>query len=100
MNCSAFPTVNSRNSPVDSENVAIFVFAQEDAPPLSHPGAVNGVYTAFSRDQAQKVYVQDRIAENSAEVWRVLGEQEGYFLLAGAWNLDRISVCDLVHEIY
>ena len=38
--------------------------------------------TAFSRDQAQKIYVQDRMRENGAELWKWL--QEGaYFYVCG-----------------
>jgi sulfite reductase (NADPH) flavoprotein alpha-component len=38
--------------------------------------------TAFSRDQAEKIYVQDRMRENGAELWKWL--QEGaYFYICG-----------------
>ena len=38
--------------------------------------------TAFSRDQAEKIYVQDRMRENGAELWKWL--QEGaYFYVCG-----------------
>jgi sulfite reductase (NADPH) flavoprotein alpha-component len=38
--------------------------------------------TAFSRDQEQKIYVQDRMRENGAELWKWL--QEGaYFYVCG-----------------
>jgi sulfite reductase (NADPH) flavoprotein alpha-component len=37
---------------------------------------------AFSRDQPQKLYVQDRMRENASELWRWL--QEGaYFYVCG-----------------
>jgi sulfite reductase (NADPH) flavoprotein alpha-component len=38
--------------------------------------------TAFSRDQEEKIYVQDRMRENGAEIWKWL--QEGaYFYICG-----------------
>lgn len=41
------------------------------------------LFTAFSRDQDKKIYVQHRIKENAKEVWRVLGEKKGVVLLSG-----------------
>ncbi|MEY2493144.1 MAG: sulfite reductase flavoprotein alpha-component [Verrucomicrobiota bacterium] len=38
--------------------------------------------TAFSRDQAQKIYVQHRILENTAEIWRWL-EDGAHFYVCG-----------------
>ncbi len=38
--------------------------------------------TAFSRDQAEKVYVQNRMIENAAELWAWL-EAGGYFYVCG-----------------
>ncbi|HLJ78283.1 MAG TPA: hypothetical protein VKT75_12755, partial [Acidobacteriaceae bacterium] len=38
--------------------------------------------TAFSRDQKFKIYVQDRIRENSAELWKWLDEG-AYFYVCG-----------------
>lgn len=40
---------------------------------------------AFSRDQAEKVYVQDRILENAAEVWQWL-QQGAYLYVCGDAN--------------
>lgn len=45
-------------------------------------GLLNRLDTAFSRDQSFKIYVQDRIRENSAEIWRWL-DQGGYFYVCG-----------------
>ncbi|HTV82112.1 MAG TPA: hypothetical protein VME18_05635 [Acidobacteriaceae bacterium] len=45
-------------------------------------GTLNRLDTAFSRDQSFKVYVQDRIRENSAELWRWL-DQGAYFYVCG-----------------
>lgn len=45
-------------------------------------GLLDRFDTAFSRDQAHKIYVQDRIRENSAELWRWL-EDGAYFYVCG-----------------
>ncbi|MFV0575478.1 MAG: assimilatory sulfite reductase (NADPH) flavoprotein subunit [Vibrio sp.] len=48
-------------------------------------GILTKLDVAFSRDQAEKVYVQDRILENAAEVWQWL--QEGaYIYICGDAN--------------
>ncbi|KAK7095448.1 NADPH-dependent diflavin oxidoreductase 1-like [Littorina saxatilis] len=41
------------------------------------------LYTAFSRDQEDKIYVQDRIKENGALIWKLLNKESAYFYIAG-----------------
>jgi len=50
---------------------------------MSSDGTITNLCTAFSRDQPKKVYVQHRLIENGARVWKMLGQDNGYFLLAG-----------------
>lgn len=45
-------------------------------------GTLTRLDTAFSRDQAKKVYVQDRMKENQAELWAWL-ERGAYFYVCG-----------------
>ena len=45
-------------------------------------GVLNRLDTAFSRDQKEKIYVQQRIRENAAEIWRWL-EQGACFYVCG-----------------
>jgi sulfite reductase (NADPH) flavoprotein alpha-component len=45
-------------------------------------GVLTRLDTAFSRDQAAKVYVQDRMEEHGAELWKWLAEG-GYFYVCG-----------------
>lgn len=45
-------------------------------------GVLTRLSTAFSRDQAQKIYVQHRMAEEGAELWRWLCEG-AYFYVCG-----------------
>jgi sulfite reductase (NADPH) flavoprotein alpha-component len=52
-----------------------FLAMQED-------GTLTRLDTAFSRDQAEKIYVQDRMRENSAELYAWL-ERGAYFYVCG-----------------
>jgi sulfite reductase (NADPH) flavoprotein alpha-component len=45
-------------------------------------GTLQRLDTAFSRDQAFKIYVQDRIRENSLELWKWL-DRGAYFYVCG-----------------
>ena len=40
--------------------------------------------TAFSRDQEQKIYVQDRMLEHGAELWRWLEEGAQFYVCGDA----------------
>lgn len=41
------------------------------------------LYTAFSRDQPQKVYVTHLLEENKEEVWRIIGKENGHLYVCG-----------------
>ncbi|RUS69230.1 hypothetical protein EGW08_023009 [Elysia chlorotica] len=41
------------------------------------------VFTAFSRDQEEKIYVQHRVREQGALLWKMIQEQNAYFYIAG-----------------
>jgi len=58
-----------------------FLYADEWAAYLAS-GALTRLDTAFSRDQAAKVYVQDRMRENAAELWKWI-QQGAYFYVCG-----------------
>jgi sulfite reductase (NADPH) flavoprotein alpha-component len=45
-------------------------------------GVLQRLDTAFSRDQREKIYVQDRIREQSAQLWNWL-EKGAYFYVCG-----------------
>jgi sulfite reductase (NADPH) flavoprotein alpha-component len=45
-------------------------------------GTLARLDTAFSRDQARKIYVQDRMLEHAAELWRWL-QEGGHFYVCG-----------------
>jgi len=39
--------------------------------------------TAFSRDQAEKIYVQNRMHENAGELWKWIKDEGAYFYVCG-----------------
>jgi sulfite reductase (NADPH) flavoprotein alpha-component len=49
---------------------------------MEKDGLLTKLHTAFSRDQGKKVYVQDRMAQNAAEVYAWL-ERGAYFYVCG-----------------
>jgi len=61
-------------------------------------GVLQRLETAFSRDQAEKVYVQHRMLANGAEIWRWLAEG-GYFYVCGDAAHMAKDVDDALHRI-
>ncbi|KAK6457279.1 sulfite reductase [NADPH] flavoprotein component [Scheffersomyces xylosifermentans] len=62
--------------------------AYKDAGVLTHIGA------AFSRDQPQKIYIQDRIRESIEELTDAVVAKEGSFYLCGpTWPVPDITAC-------
>lgn len=57
-------------------------FYEEEMNHWLRKGVLQRLDTAFSRDQEHKIYVQDRMMENAAELWKWLGEG-GYFYVCG-----------------
>lgn len=57
-------------------------FYREELEALQQTGALTKLSTAWSRDGAQKVYVQDRMRENGAEVWKWL-QRGAHFYICG-----------------
>ena len=58
---------------------------REDLEGMFKDGILTRFDTAFSRDQAQKIYVQDRMRENDAELYRWL-ERGAHFYVCGDAN--------------
>ena len=46
-------------------------------------GLLSRLDCAWSRDQAQKVYVQHKMAENAAEIWKWIDAEGAYFFVCG-----------------
>ena len=52
-------------------------------------GVITSLYTAFSRDQDSKVYVQDRLAENGESTWELLSKGAHIYICGDAKNMAR-----------
>ncbi len=56
---------------------------EEEFTALQAEGVLTRFDTAFSRDQAHKVYVQNRLLENAAEVWKWIDQEGAHFFVCG-----------------
>ncbi|CAK6972512.1 NADPH-dependent diflavin oxidoreductase 1 [Scomber scombrus] len=56
------------------------------------------LFTAFSRDQEEKVYVQQRVRENSELLWDLITNKGGCFYIAGNAKQMPASVRDALKE--
>lgn len=63
-----------------------------------HAGHLTRLSLAFSRDQAQKIYVQDRMREAGDELWRWL-EEGAYFYVCGDASRMAKDVDSVLREI-
>jgi len=59
-----------------------FLYEQEFAAHEAE-GVLTRLDTAFSRDQAHKVYVQNRMLENGAEIWKWIDGEGAHFFVCG-----------------
>lgn len=71
---------------------------QKELEAMQNSGLLTRMDLAFSRDQAEKIYVQDRMRENGAELFSWL-EQGGYFFVCGdAYRMAK-DVDQALHDI-
>ena len=61
-------------------------------------GVLSRLDTAWSRDQVEKVYVQDKMRENAAELWEWLREGAYFFVCGDAQRMAK-DVDAALHEI-
>ena len=74
---------NGKNWLFFGDQRAAFDFLYRDElEAMQKDGVLTKLDTAFSRDQAQKVYVQDRMRESADEIWAWL-QDGGYFYVCG-----------------
>ncbi len=64
------------------QHAASDFYYQDEIQQFQKDGLLTELSLAFSRDQAQKIYVQDRMRERGAELWEWL-EQGAYFCVCG-----------------
>ena len=56
---------------------------KEDFDQFRRDGILTRLDCAWSRDQAHKIYVQDRMLENAAEIWKWLDGEGAHFFVCG-----------------
>ncbi|XP_024237369.1 NADPH-dependent diflavin oxidoreductase 1 [Oncorhynchus tshawytscha] len=56
------------------------------------------LFTAFSRDQEDKIYVQQRVQEQAELLWDLIANKNGYFYIAGNAKQMPTAVCDALKE--
>ncbi|PQZ93367.1 MULTISPECIES: bifunctional nitrate reductase/sulfite reductase flavoprotein subunit alpha [Pseudomonas] len=66
------------------QHAATDFYYQDELQHLQHDGLLTHLSLAFSRDQAQKIYVQDRIREQGAELWRWLQDGAQLYICGDA----------------
>ncbi|WP_349431081.1 sulfite reductase subunit alpha [Methylomarinum sp. Ch1-1] len=79
-------------------NAATDFIYREELEAMQEKGVLSRLDLAFSRDQAEKIYVQDKMRENGAELFAWL-EQGGYFFVCGdAYRMAK-DVDKALHDI-
>jgi sulfite reductase (NADPH) flavoprotein alpha-component len=63
---------------------ALDFFYQEELEAMRAEGFLTRLDLAFSRDQAEKIYVQTRMKENAAELWKWLEEGAAFYVCGDA----------------
>ncbi|KAM6975505.1 NADPH-dependent diflavin oxidoreductase 1 [Tautogolabrus adspersus] len=58
------------------------------------------LFTAFSRDQEEKVYVQHRVSGNAQLLWNLIANRNAGFYIAGNAKDMPSSVCDALKEVF
>uniref|UniRef100_A0A4W5RF08 NADPH-dependent diflavin oxidoreductase 1 n=1 Tax=Hucho hucho TaxID=62062 RepID=A0A4W5RF08_9TELE len=56
------------------------------------------LFTAFSRDQEDKIYVQQRVQEQAELLWDLIANKNGYFYIAGNAKQMPTAVCHALKE--
>ena len=64
-------------------------YYRDELQEMQRDGLLTRLSLAFSRDQARKIYVQERIRENGAELWRWLEEGASLYLCGDASRMAR-----------
>ena len=71
---------------------------REELEAMQATGVLTRLDTAFSRDQGEKIYVQQRMLENAEEIYRWL-EEGGYFYVCGDASRMAKDVDAALHKI-
>ena len=82
----------------DQHRASDFIY-EDEIGALSESGVLNRLDLAFSRDQAEKIYVQHRMVENGKDLFGLL-QEGGHFYVCGdatrmAKDVDQ-ALCDII----
>jgi len=55
----------------------------------TNDGTLTALHTAFSREQVDKVYVQDKLRDNGEETWKLLEEKKACFYVCGGTSMGK-----------
>jgi sulfite reductase (NADPH) flavoprotein alpha-component len=66
-----------------SQKSACNYFYQDEFEGMQKDGLLTNLSLAWSRDQAEKVYVQHRMIENGAELWKWIDGEGAHFFVCG-----------------
>ncbi|XP_030631210.1 NADPH-dependent diflavin oxidoreductase 1 [Chanos chanos] len=58
------------------------------------------LFTAFSRDQEDKVYVQHRVREHGKLLWDLIANKNAFFYIAGNAKQMPTGVCDALKDVF
>jgi sulfite reductase (NADPH) flavoprotein alpha-component len=81
----------------DQQRTADFLY-EEELTALHRDGFLTRLDLAFSRDQAEKIYVQNRMLENSAELWSWLEAGAHFYVCGDAKRMAR-DVDAALHQV-
>lgn len=62
-------------------------------------GTLSSLQLAFSREGTEKVYVQDKMRDTAADLWRLIDEQGAYFYVCGGTSMGK-SVKSTLEQIF
>ncbi|HZL13337.1 MAG TPA: sulfite reductase subunit alpha, partial [Verrucomicrobiae bacterium] len=80
------------------QRVATDFYYRDELEKMFSDGHLTKLSTAFSRDQVEKIYVQNRMLENAAELWSWL-EAGAHFYVCGDASRMAKDVDDALHKI-
>ena len=79
-------------------NAASDFFYEEELADLQKRGVLTRLDLAFSRDQAEKIYVQDRMREHGKELYAWLEEGGSFFVCGDAYRMAK-DVDKALHDV-
>jgi sulfite reductase (NADPH) flavoprotein alpha-component len=80
------------------QHAATDFYYRDELESMQRAGHLTKLSTAFSRDQAHKVYVQDRMLEETAELWTWLQAGAHFYVCGDAARMAR-DVDSALHRV-